>query len=535
MTGLPRSLLIVDFEEGKSTSRRYLVVGQATGRVVAIPFVDKALDLTDKRIITLGDSPVLLTKCCVEGRPTVLATGSRSTLLSWKKDGIFFSPLLLKDTITAAPLQSATYPSSLVLASAEGLTIGRILQVEKLHVRTIPMGFDNPVRIAYQAESKTLGIGRITTDLSPAIGGLSTYRSSFVVLDAGTHSLSHSIQLHANEEVTAVESISLSTSDSQEAFYAVGTMYHDASEREPTRGRIILFSVVVPLSDKAPPVVHCVAEALTNGCVFSITCMKGKLVAAVNSGVHLYGLTSSPTSSKELSKLGEWNHNYIVTSISADDDKLITGDAVSSVAVLQLQDNNFRTLARDYGPLWPLCISITDGSAIIGSNSDNLFSFRLHQIADKMVLDQDGEYRIDEIVNKFIPGRLSSEGATSSDAFSPKHVYFTSTGRIGVVTESVDEAHSMNLTNLLRNLAYVVQGPGHITYADRRSPVSARGKSDGHPIQGFADGDFLERFLDFAPSSQEVQRTLDGKTPAEKLTLTPQQIRSMLESLRSFH
>ncbi len=96
MTGLPRSLLIVDFEEGKSTSRRYLVVGQATGRVVAIPFVDKALDLTDKRIITLGDSPVLLTKCCVEGRPTVLATGSRSTLLSWKKDGIFFSPLLLK-------------------------------------------------------------------------------------------------------------------------------------------------------------------------------------------------------------------------------------------------------------------------------------------------------------------------------------------------------------------------------------------------------------------------------------------------------
>ncbi len=50
------------------------------------------------------------------------------------------------------------------------------------------MGFDNPVRIAYQAESMTLGIGRITTDLSPAIGGSSTYRSSFVVLDAGTHS-----------------------------------------------------------------------------------------------------------------------------------------------------------------------------------------------------------------------------------------------------------------------------------------------------------------------------------------------------------
>ena len=36
--------------------------------------------------------------------------------------------------------------------------------------------------------------------------------------------------------------------------------------------------------------------------------------------------------------------------------------------------------------------------------SDNIFSFKLHQLADKMVLDQDGEFRIDEIVNKFIPG-----------------------------------------------------------------------------------------------------------------------------------
>lgn len=48
------------------------------------------------------------------------------------------------------------------------------------------MGTDNPVRIAYQAESKTFGIGRISTDVRPATG-TNTCRSSFVVLDAGTH------------------------------------------------------------------------------------------------------------------------------------------------------------------------------------------------------------------------------------------------------------------------------------------------------------------------------------------------------------
>ncbi|KLO05927.1 hypothetical protein SCHPADRAFT_917631 [Schizopora paradoxa] len=508
IAGVPRSLLLIDFEEGKAPSRRFLIIGQGDGRVVTIPYDKKPQDDSDRRIIALGDAPVLLSKMYAENRPIVLATGSRSALLSWKKDGILVSPLLLKDTLAAAPLQSKLYPSSLVLASLEGLTIGRVVDIAKLHIRTIPMGIDNPVRISYQAESNTFGIGRVSTDIRPA-GVLSTSRSSFVVLDARSFALSHSIQLELDEEVTAVETVSLSSSDSLEAFYAVGTMYYDAKEREPTRGRILLFSVI---GEKTLPVVHCVAKADTNGCVFSITSMKGKLVAAVNSG---------------MVKLGEWNHNYIVTSIAVHDDKLITGDAVSSIAVLQLQDTKFKTLARDYGPLWPLCISTTDGDAIIGANSDNLFSFKLHQLPDKMMLDQDGEFRIDEIVNKFIPG--------ISDIFTPKHVFFTSTGRIGVITESVDEAHSMNLTSLLRNLSHVVHGPGEMTYADRRSPVSAKGKSDGHPIQGFADGDFLERILDFDPSSKEMQKTLEGKTPAEKIELTQQQIKSILESLRSFH
>ena len=43
------------------------------------------------------------------------------------------------------------------------------------------MGTDNPVRIAYQTESKTFGIGRI--DVRPG-GVVTTCRSSFVVLDA---------------------------------------------------------------------------------------------------------------------------------------------------------------------------------------------------------------------------------------------------------------------------------------------------------------------------------------------------------------
>lgn len=87
---------MIDFEEGKAPSRRYMIVGQGDGRVVALPYEKKNPEESDRRIIALGDSPVLLNKSYAENRPIVLATGSRSALLSWKKDGIFVSPLLLK-------------------------------------------------------------------------------------------------------------------------------------------------------------------------------------------------------------------------------------------------------------------------------------------------------------------------------------------------------------------------------------------------------------------------------------------------------
>ena len=72
--------------------------------------------------------------------------------------------------------------------------------------------------------------------------------------------------------------------------------------------------------------------------------------------------------SERLVKLAEWNHNYFVTSLAVWDDVLITGDAINSVAVIQYVPPILRTQARDYSPLWPLCIETSDGRAIIGAN-----------------------------------------------------------------------------------------------------------------------------------------------------------------------
>jgi DNA damage-binding protein 1 len=45
-----------------------------------------------------------------------------------------------------------------------------------------------------------------------------------------------------------------------------------------------------------------------------------------------------------------------------------------------------------------------------------------------------------------------------------KHVFFTSSGRIGVIVNVVDDQLSLHLTALQRNLAGVLQGVGGVTH-----------------------------------------------------------------------
>lgn len=51
------------------------------------------------------------------------------------------------------PLNSEAYPDSLALATDTAVTIGTIDEIQKLHIRTIPLG-ESPRRIAYQESTQ---------------------------------------------------------------------------------------------------------------------------------------------------------------------------------------------------------------------------------------------------------------------------------------------------------------------------------------------------------------------------------------------
>ena len=77
---------------------------------------------------------------------------------------------------------------------------------------------------------------------------------------------------------------------------------------------------------------------------------------------------SSDSLSPSLNKVSEWHHNYLVTSLGSYADRVVVGDQPSSVSLLQVTQSKLISQARDYGPLWPVCVEALGERHIIGAN-----------------------------------------------------------------------------------------------------------------------------------------------------------------------
>lgn len=70
----------------------------------------------------------------------------------------------------------------------------------------------------------------------------------------------------------------------------------------------------------------------------------------------------------QLTEVTKWDHNYFLTSLVVHNDRLVVGDVMHSVAILQLAEDRIHTIAKDYSPLLPVALGTTDGSSVIGAN-----------------------------------------------------------------------------------------------------------------------------------------------------------------------
>jgi DNA damage-binding protein 1 len=175
--------------------------------------------LKDLKVVSLGHAPVSLTPFQVDDKHTVLAAGNRATVFFYdsKKNRLVNSPIILKVRIfvclcssrqtkqdlnqeisAATRFVTNSFASSLILASPAGLFVGRVKQLDTMHIRSVcpinkivnfclpryqvPFGLDNPRRIAHEASLKAFGV--VCTRNKPTrVGDYEPSRSSFQLID----------------------------------------------------------------------------------------------------------------------------------------------------------------------------------------------------------------------------------------------------------------------------------------------------------------------------------------------------------------
>ena len=114
----------------------------------------------------------------------------------------------------------------------------------------------------------------------------------------------------------------------------------------------------------------------------------------------------------------------------------------------------------------------------------NIFTFTIREAEDRKRLERDGHYHFGEVITKFLPGKLSTQDTHELQIFEPELLFFTSSGRIGVIVHANDDV-ALDLTALQNNMAAEIVGPGEVNHSKyvslvySHASVADRPTSDG--------------------------------------------------------
>ncbi|KAM8940290.1 DNA damage-binding protein 1 [Pelodytes ibericus] len=554
---IPRSILMTSFE-----SSHYLLCALGDGALFYFSLNTETGLLSDRKKVTLGTQPTVLRTFRSLSTTNVFACSDRPTVIYSSNHKLVFSNVNLKEVNYMCPLNSEGYPDSLALANNSTLTIGTIDEIQKLHIRTVPL-FESPRKICYQEVSQCFGVLSSRTEVQDASGGSSPLRPSastqalsssvscsklfsgstsphetsfgeevevhnLLIIDQHTFEVLHTHQFLQNEYTLSLVSCKLGKDPS--TYFLVGTAMVYPDEAEPKQGRIVVFQY-------CDGKLQTVAEKEVKGAVYSMVEFNGKLLASINSTVRLYEWTAE----KELRT--ECNHynNIMALYLKTKGDFILVGDLMRSVLLLAYKpmEGNFEEIARDFNPNWMSAVEILDDDNFLGAeNAFNLFVCQKDSAAttdeERQHLQEVGLFHLGEFVNVFCHGSLVMQNLGETSPPTQGSVLFgTVNGMIGLVT-SVSESWYNLLLDVQNRLNKVIKSVGKIEHSFWRSFYTER-KTE--PATGFIDGDLIESFLDISrPKMQEVVANLqidDGSGMKRETTIDD--LIKLVEELTRIH
>lgn len=498
---IPRSVLLCTFE-GVS----YLLCTLGDGHLLNFLLNLSTGELSNRKKVSLGTQPIMLRTFSSKDTTHVFAASDRPTVIYSSNKKLLYSNVNLKEVSHMCPFNSAAFPDSLAIAKEGELSIGTIDDIQKLHIRTIPLG-EHARRICHQEQSRTFAI----CSLKNCQTSNEETEMHFVrLLDDQTFEFISTYPLDTYEYGCSI--ISCSFSDDNNAYYCVGTAYVLPEENEPSKGRILVFVV-------EDGKLQLIAEKETKGSVYSLNAFNGKLLAAINQKIQLYKWMLREDGSRELqAECGHHGH-ILALYVQTRGDFIVVGDLMKSISLLlyKHEEGAIEELARDYNANWMSAVEILDDDVFLGAeNNYNLFTVRKNSDAatdeERGRLEVVGEYHLGEFVNRFRHGSLVMRLPDLEAGHIPTVIFGTINGVIGVVA-SLPHDQYVFLEKLQANLVKVIKGVGGLSHEQWRSFNNEKKTVDA---RNFLDGDLIESFLDLSRSRMDEIASSMG-VPLEEL------------------
>lgn len=272
-TVMPRSILMAKFE-----NICYLLVALGDGQFYNFKLDTRGGILSDKKRSFLGKLPISLGTFTSNGTTHVFAASDKPSVIHSRNKKLIYSNVNLKEVRCVTSFNSVSFPDAVALTTKDGLLIGQMEEIQKLHITKIPTR-DTPRRITYQEASRSFGL--VTERISSSEEYTqSTTTGGFEILDDQSFKTLDRVYFKQFERPLAATSMTFEN-DSNE-YYVVGTGRDTDEFENNSIGRLIVFHVTSQRS------LRLICQIKTDGMVDLIRPFQGKLLASVRGMVMLY-------------------------------------------------------------------------------------------------------------------------------------------------------------------------------------------------------------------------------------------------------
>jgi len=453
-----------------SIAYSFLLCGLGDGNIVSFEFDPNTASITGRKKMALGTTGIELRSFYSRSELHLFACCDRPSVISCVSGKLSYGPVNLRSVSHVSPFHAPLFHDCLALVTPTHLTIGRIDDMQKLHIRRIKTGGGEPRRIAHQQSSGTLVVAMVEPDDEVDVDGgelsLTGERSKLKLFDVDSFSLLDELRLERNEEVLAIQNLHIDTnanamesdvdaaaaasssfsspsSLSLQEVYVVGTAFINPDEPEPSAGRLLVLQVD---NSSGRHQIHVLTSAAIKGGVNCVAAIQGRIVAGVNSKVVIYRCVralhsaSSGIGEFRLEKECDYLGSVFILNVKVTRDQqyILIQDLMKSVSMLiyrrHANTTNVQTahgassleeVCRDYEAHWLTAVdsfTARDDVFIAADQMYNLLTIRRNVEGatdeDRSRMEAIGRWHAGDQINKIAQGALIMQLPTDSDPSS---------------------------------------------------------------------------------------------------------------------